>query len=51
MDGSIAWKETKNIDDADLAKDYSKIFDKRFGLDETEGFNVLEQMMECDTFA
>jgi Tfp pilus assembly protein PilF len=41
-----AWKKDEGIEMDDLAKDYSKIFDKRFELDEKEGFSFLEQIME-----
>ncbi len=40
------WKSAESIDMDDLAKDYSKIFDKRFELDEKEGFSFLEKIME-----
>jgi Tfp pilus assembly protein PilF len=40
------WKQEEDISMDDLAKDYSKIFDKRFELDKKEGFAFLEQTME-----
>lgn len=41
-----SWKKTEDISMKDLAKDYSKIFDKRFELDEKEGFAFLEKIMD-----
>jgi tetratricopeptide (TPR) repeat protein len=41
-----SWKTEEGISMDDLAKDYSKIFDKRFELDEKDGFAFLEKIME-----
>jgi tetratricopeptide (TPR) repeat protein len=40
------WMEQVGISSKDLAKDYSKIYDKRFELDKKEGFAFLENLME-----
>ncbi len=41
-----SWKAEEGISMDDPAKDYSKIFDKRFELDKKEGFAFLEQVMD-----
>jgi protein O-mannosyl-transferase len=46
VDDLDSWKKKEGISMDDLAKDYSKIFDKRFELDKKEGFSFLEQIME-----
>ena len=40
------WKSKEGILEEDLAKDYSKIFDKRYKIDPKEGFSFLEKIME-----
>lgn len=40
------WQAEYNIDDNDPAASYANIFDKRFELDKTIGFNELEKAME-----
>ena len=41
-----SWKAEEGISMDDLAKDYSKIFDKRFELNKKDGFAFLEKIME-----
>ncbi|PAJ72879.1 hypothetical protein CJF42_18975 [Pseudoalteromonas sp. NBT06-2] len=40
------WKKLEGIEDENLAKDYAKIFGKRFELDEKQGFSELEKAMK-----
>jgi tetratricopeptide (TPR) repeat protein len=40
------WKTKEGISEKDLAKDYSKIFEKRYEIDPKEGFSFLEKIME-----